>query len=271
YAVAISGNTIVVGAPLEDSAQTTIINANGTAASDNGALDSGAVYVFVRDAFGNWYQDAYLKPSNTEADDFFGYSVAISGNTIVVGALQEDSNQTGITNANGSHGGTDPSNNHNSGAAYVFIRDGTGNWYQDAYLKPSNTEGDDNFGWAVAISGSTIAVSAPTEDSDQTTITNTNGGHGGSDPSSAENRGAVYVFQRAANGDWYQDAYIKSSNAEQNDAFGSALAISGATLVVGAFQEDSSQTMVDNSNGQPMDPDDDGATEAGAVYVFRAF
>ncbi|MCS6972373.1 MAG: FG-GAP repeat protein, partial [Leptospiraceae bacterium] len=118
WSVAISGSTIVVGARWEDSNQTTITNVDSAASMDNSASNSGAVYVFKRDSSGNWSQDAYLKASNAEADDEFGYSVAISGSIIVVGARLEDSNQTTITNTDGM---ASPDNSAgNSGAVYVF-------------------------------------------------------------------------------------------------------------------------------------------------------
>jgi hypothetical protein len=109
----------------EDSNQTTITNddgcpgtAPGCSADNNSAGNSGAVYVFKRDAAGDWIQDAYLKASNAGANDNFGTSVAISGSTLIVGANGEDSNQTTITNADGS-ASTDNSAN-NSGAVYIF-------------------------------------------------------------------------------------------------------------------------------------------------------
>jgi hypothetical protein len=110
-----------------------------------------------------WTQQAYLKASNTEADDQFGFSVAISGEMVVVGANQEDSNATGI---NG-----DETNNsaENAGAAYIFVRSGT-TWSQQAYLKASNTEANDQFGFSVAISGDTVVVGANQEDSNATGI-----------------------------------------------------------------------------------------------------
>ena len=77
-----SGDTVVVGANLEDSNATGV---NGNQA-DNNEGESGAAYVFVRDGAGNWSQQAYLKASNTEANDAFGESVAISDDTVVVGA-----------------------------------------------------------------------------------------------------------------------------------------------------------------------------------------
>ncbi len=81
YAVAVSGDTVVVGALLEDSNATGV---NGDQA-DNSAIDSGAAYVFTRTG-GVWSQQAYLKASNTGAGDQFGWAVAVSGDTVVVGA-----------------------------------------------------------------------------------------------------------------------------------------------------------------------------------------
>src|SRR5262249_54087162 len=141
WSVAISGETMVIGAPLEDS-NATGVNGNQT---NNSATDSGAAYVFVRDGT-NWIQQAYLKASNTGAEDRFGLSVAISGDTAVVGAVYEASNATGV---NGNQ-----SNNSASiaGAAYVFVRNGT-NWIQQAYLKASNTGNGDFFGGRVSVAG----------------------------------------------------------------------------------------------------------------------
>src|SRR5438128_1322177 len=110
-----------------------------------------------------WSQQAYLKASNTDAGDDFGFAVAISGDTVVVGAAGEDSNATGVDG--------DGTNNSasNSGAAYVFVRSGT-MWSQQAYLKASNTDAGDDFGFAVAISGDTVVVGAPGEDSNATGV-----------------------------------------------------------------------------------------------------
>ena len=100
---------------------------------------SGAAYVFVRSS-GTWVQQAYLKASNTGASDSFGESVAVSGDTIVVGAVLEDSNATGV------NGNQNDNSASNSGAAYVFVRNSmTQQWSQEAYLKASNTEAGDGF------------------------------------------------------------------------------------------------------------------------------
>ena len=88
--------------------------------------------MFVRSGT-SWSQQAYLKASNTEDGDQFGYSVAVSGDTVVVGAI-EDSSATGV------NGDQTDNNARSSGAAYVFVRSGT-TWSQQAYLKASNTDG----------------------------------------------------------------------------------------------------------------------------------
>ena len=101
-------------------------------------------------------QQTYLKASNTETGDAFGSSVAIAGDTVVVGARNEASNATGVNGIQSNNAAP------KAGAAYVFVRN-AGGWSQQAYLKSSNTEGGDEFGYAVAISGDTIIVGAPLE------------------------------------------------------------------------------------------------------------
>nr|WP_246843823.1 FG-GAP repeat protein [Leptospira biflexa] len=255
-AVAISGDTIVVGAIGEASNETTITN--GESASSNNDLGlAGAVYVFQRTG-STWSQQAYIKAPNADASDQFGVSVAIDGDTIVVGANLEDSNQTTVTNGptvSGDNLGT------NVGAVYVFKRTGS-NWAQEAYLKPSNAEASDQFGFPVAISGDTIVVGAYLEASNQTTITN---GPTASGDNSAAQSGAIYVFQRSGS-TWSQQAYIKPSNVETQDFFGKGLAISGDTIVAGANLEDSNQITITNGG---IASSNNGALNAGAAYVFQ--
>jgi len=114
--------------------------------------DSLASYPLTVDP--SFQQQAYLKASNSESVDQFGLSVAISGDTLVVGAYREDSNATGVDG--------DDSNNDadRSGAAYVFTRT-SGVWSQQAYMKASNAEAGDSFGWSVASSGHTLVFAAP--------------------------------------------------------------------------------------------------------------
>ena len=244
--VAISGDTIVIGAPEERSSATGV---NGDEA-DNSAVSAGAAYVFVRDETDVWSQQAYLKASNTESRDIFGWSVAVSENTIVVGAIFEGSFATGV---NG-----DQANNLSlvSGAAYVFVRDGTGAWDQQAYLKASNTGVGNQFGRAVAVSGNTVVIGAPFEGSNATGV------NGNQFNNFARDAGAAYVFVRDGSGSWGQQAYLKASNTNADDRFGWSVAMSGETIAIGARGENS------NATGINGDQADNSANDAGAAYVF---
>lgn len=242
-AVALSGDTMVVGAFFESSNATGV---NGDQ-NNNSAANSGAAYVFVRDGT-NWTQQAYLKASNTGANDNFGWSVAISGDTVVVGAPQESSNATGVNGDQGDNSAPI------AGAAYVFVRSGT-NWSQQAYLKPSNSGPDYNFGSAVAVSGDTVVIAAPGESSDAMGI------NGDQSNTNALYSGAAYVFVRSGT-NWSQQAYLKASNTGPEDIFASAVAISGDTVIVCALGEDSNATGVNGNQS------DNSATDSGAAYVF---
>ncbi len=242
-AVAISGDTVVVGAFEEDSAATGV-NGNQT---DNSASASGAAYVFVRSG-STWTQQAYLKASNTGASDFFGAAVAISGDTVVIGAYGEDSAATGI---NGNQADNSASG---SGAAYVFVRSGS-TWTQQAYLKASNTGANDLLGAAVAISGDTVVAGAYGEDSAATGV------NGNQADNSAIDSGAAYIFVRSGS-TWTQQAYLKASNTGASDFFGISAAISGDTVVVGAYGEDSAATGVNGNQSN------NSASDSGAAYVF---
>ncbi len=240
------GNTLAVGA-LGD-------NSSATETSDDSATNSGAVYVYARSG-DSWGREAYVKASNTEERDYFGSSVALSadGNTLAVGAVGEDSNALGIDGdqTNGDALG--------SGAVYVYVYVREGLWQQQAYIKASNTGAGDDFGASVALSanGNTLAVGAVGEDSAATGI------NGDEDDNSAEYAGAVYMFSRD-NNVWAQHVYVKASNNEEEDGFGSAVTLSadGNTLAVAAYGEDSAVTGI---NG---DENDNSAKNAGAVYVF---
>jgi hypothetical protein len=243
YSVAIAGDTIVVGALTEASASPGV---NGDQ-SDNTSYGAGAAYVFVRTASG-WSQQAYLKASNPDISDLFGHSVAIAGDTIVVGAYGESSAATGVNGDqldNGTYG---------SGAAYVFVRS-TDGWSQQAYLKASNTRRFERFGYSVGIDGDTVVVTAPLETSAATGV------NGNQADTSAINAGSAYVFARSA-GVWSQQAYLKASNTGIGDQFGHSSAIAGDTIVIGAQGEASASAGV---NG---DQQDNSADHAGAAYVF---
>ena len=240
FSMAISGDTLVVGAPAEESNATGV---NGSQA-DNSLTAAGAAYVFVRTG-SQWVQQAYLKASNTKQGQQFGWSVAISGNTIVVGAPGEKSNATGV-NSNQ----VDNSLNE-AGAAYVFVRSGT-TWSQQAYLKASNTEAEDSFGYSVGVADNTIVVGAYREDSDAVVV------NGDQTDNTAPNAGAAYVFTRSGS-KWTQQAYLKTTDCTSADALGIAVAISGDTVLLGASGETS--LVPGNSN-------DTSGTNVGAVYAF---
>ena len=242
YSVSVSGNTVVVGAHQESSNATGV---NGDE-NDNSAWRAGAVYVFVRNGT-TWSQQAYLKASNTDPQDLFGYSVSISGDTLVVGAGGEDSISTGV------NGGQLNNAAYGSGAAYVFVRRGA-DWSQQAYLKASNADSLDFFGAIVTVSGDTIVVGAGAESSSATGV------NGDQNDNSAAYAGAAYVFVRSGF-TWSQQAYLKASNTDPDDVFG-VVALSGDTVVISAIGESSSATGV---NG---DQSDNSTNDSGAAYVF---
>ena len=201
-------------------------------------------------------QQAYLKPAavgTTQYLDGFGTSVAVSGDTVVVGANAEDSSTTGVNSTPNDTGGA----NFNSGAAYVFVRS-AGVWTQQAYLKPAivgTTQEGDEFGSSVAVSGDTVVVGANAEDSRTTGVNSTPN-------EDASGSGAAYVFVRSA-GVWTQQAYLKPAavgTSQASESFGSSVAVSGDTVVAGARFEASDTTGVNST------PNESGV--AGAAYIF---
>jgi FG-GAP repeat len=183
YSVAISGETIVVGAWLGDGA---------------GGLDQGTAYVFVRSG-GVWIQQQKLEAADAAASDRFGSSVAIGGETIVIGAASDDG-AGGLA----------------QGSAYVFVRTG-GVWMQQQKLEAADAAANDRFGYSVAISGETVVVGTP-----------------GDDGAGVGNRGSAYVFVHS-DGVWIQQQELLASDAAEADQFGKSVAISGETIVIGAW------------------------------------
>ena len=177
------GNTLAVGAVLEDSKGTGV---NGLDQDDGTLNASGAVYVFTRSGT-TWSQQAYVKASNTGASDIFGISVSLSsdGNTLAVGATLEDSKGTGVNGVD-----QDDDTITDSGAVYVFTRSGT-TWVQQAYVKASNTGASDQFGISVSLSsdGNTLAVGADREDSKGTGVNGSD-----QDDDTLSDSGGVYLY-----------------------------------------------------------------------------
>jgi len=196
--VAISGDTIVVGAPWRD---------------DSGGTNSGAVYVFRRDG-DTWGSPEKLTAGDDAGhDDYFGLDVDVSGDTIVVGAYADDDT------------GTD------SGAAYVFRYNGT-TWTREGKLTGWDADAADWFGADVAIAGDVIVVGA-----------------GGHDGVSVADSGAAFVFRRIG-GSWKPQQKLAASDAAAWDYFGIPVSISGSTVAVGAGW------------------DDDVVANSGSAYVF---
>ncbi|MFO0839258.1 MAG: hypothetical protein U1D55_12135 [Phycisphaerae bacterium] len=190
WSVAVSGDTIVAGAPY-----------------------GWAAYVFHFDGTA-WSQEARLVPNSTDGVGFFGESVAIDGNLIAVGDSDDYTDGLG------------------AGAAYVFERDAAGAWRQSAKIRPIGNVALNKFGRRVAISGSTFLSGGYQANGQQMYA------------------GAAYVFERNLGGVWTQTARLIASDGENSDVFGGTVALDRNVAVIGAWG------------------DDDVALSAGAAYVF---
>jgi len=232
-ALAASGNTLAVGAPFEDS--------TGTGPS---ARAPGAVYVFERGPSG-WSQQAFLKASNAVVADRFGWSLALNGDVLAVGANGEWGGSRGINGAQGDASAP------NSGAVYVFVRQGQ-RWTQQAYIKASNAEAEARFGESVALSGMGRWFSD--EDSEDVLVVGASSERSSIRDVQSDNSllraGAAYVFVRDGT-TWRQAAYLKADRPTKYGQFGAAVAVSGDTVVV----------------GEPQSSTPDGG--GGAVHVFE--
>jgi len=243
WSVALSadGSTLAVGSTRETSNATGI----GGNQADTSLMFAGAVYVYRRTGY-TWALEAYVKASNTNAQDNFGWTVALSddGNTMAVCAIGEAS-ANGVESDNSAAF---------RGAAYIFVRSGT-SWSQQAYLHATNSEGSDSVGEAIALSGdgNTLAVGSWREDGGNTGINSTANNN-------VSESGAAWVFHRSGI-NWTEEAYVKPTYTGTGDRFGYSLALSnnGNVLAVGSSQEGSSST---------TDPSNDGASGAGAVWVY---
>jgi len=183
HSVAVSGDTAVVGADR----------------NDEKGPDAGAAYVFVRSGT-TWIQQAKLTAADGHANDYFGVAVAISGDTLLVGAMFNDDTKS------------------DAGAAYVFVRSGT-SWTQQAKLLAADAASSKQLGISVALSGDTALVGA-VEDAD----------HG-------KRSGAAYVFVRSDTS-WTQQAKLTAADGAALDQFGISLSVAGNTALIGAAGDD---------------------------------
>jgi hypothetical protein len=191
-AVALSGDTALVGAHLDD----------------RGAPGGGAAFVFVRGG-GGWGQQAQLAATGGAPFDGFGVSVAISGDTAIIGAPFDD-----------------VAGGHAAGTAFVFVRGGT-TWTQQAQLLPNFATSLDQFGFSVALSGNTALIGAPGR--------MTSGTLPFAVPNSA--RGSAFVFIRSGT-TWTEQAELRASREAFGDQFGNSVSLSDETALIGASFDD---------------------------------
>lgn len=198
----------------------------------------------TRADFATLAQSTYVKSTNTDDNDRFGFDVGLADDRLLVTAPFEQSAATGVD------GNQSDDTLSSAGAAYLFERAG-GVWTASHYLKASNTDSFDRFGWSAA-ADEVLLVGAPGEQS-----------LSGSQTDNSGNRvGAAYVFDPAA-GAPVQTAYLKASNPDSLDEFGSAAITSGGWILIGAPMEASSASGV---NG---DEADNSLVGAGAAYLFE--
>ncbi|WP_287129155.1 FG-GAP-like repeat-containing protein [Candidatus Cyanaurora vandensis] len=181
-AVAIQGETIAVGAYQGDV---------------NGSISQGAVYVFVRNST-VWSQQQKLTASDGTAGDYFGSAVALSGETLAVGAYRDDNYRGGV---------------------YLFDRSGAV-WTEQQKLTATDSVGSDNFGESIGLSGNTLAVGAY-----------------GDGEAGKRDQGAVYVFVRQ-DSTWFGQQKLQASDGSKDDYFGSAVALVGDQVLAGASGDD---------------------------------
>jgi len=186
WSVALDGDTAVVGAPDQD-------NERGSRA--------GTAYVFSR-AGDDWIREAALVANDGDDDDAFGWSVAVEGDTALVGAMRDEH-----------------PNGENAGSAYVFSRS-NGSWSQQAKLVPDDGDADDEFGRSVALDGDRAVVGASQDE----------------DPNGA-GAGSAYVFART-DGGWSRESKLVDPEGIPGAAFGRSVAAAEGTAFVGAYADD---------------------------------
>ncbi|MEQ8623451.1 MAG: T9SS type A sorting domain-containing protein [Vicingaceae bacterium] len=218
--VAISNDYAIVGAIYEDQ----------DTSGGNTLADAGSAYIFKNNS-GTWSQAQKLVASDRSSADYFGWSVAISGDFVIVGAIGEDHDTSGANAIS------------DAGSAYIFSFS-SGAWHEEQKLVASDRGANDNFGNSVAISGETAIVGAPLEDQDT------------SGANLLTEAGSAYIFKKSL-GAWSEVQKIVASDREANDYFGYAVAISGDYVIVGARLEDEDTTGSNTRNS------------AGSAYIFN--
>ncbi|MEQ8624915.1 MAG: T9SS type A sorting domain-containing protein [Vicingaceae bacterium] len=220
FSVAISGEYAIIGARHEDQ----------DTSGGNTLGEAGSAYIFKNNA-GTWLEVQKLVASDRGRGDWFGYSVAISGDFAIVGAFREDQDTSGGNALS------------RAGSAYIF-KNNAGTWSEVQKIVASDRGFDDQFGFSVAISGDYALIGAKWEDEDTT---------GGNTLTRA---GSAYIFKNNA-GTWSEVQKIVASDRGASDNFGFSVAISGDVAIVGAFGEDQ-----DTTGGNSLN-------NAGSAYIFK--
>jgi len=196
YSVAISGDTIAVSATSEDGA---VAGVNGDQTS-NGSSESGAVYIFVREG-STWRQEAYIKSDRPEEFNYFGGSVALDGDTLLVGEPRSTPYPTTGTNAV-----------PRPGVVHVYTRS-QGEWSHTARIESPSSD-PDLFGYSVAISEDTAVIGAPY------------------DSANGRNSGAIYSLPRG--GAWGPLTRLSAQTSSTDDVFGWSVTVQRDRMLVGA-------------------------------------
>jgi hypothetical protein len=217
----------------------------GASGDDDGGSEAGAAYVFVRDGSGVWFEQTKLTASDPGAFDGFGVGVSVNGNTAVIGAhgknaayvfvrdsMDEWSEQAKLAPSDGGNRfgvsvcvdgntaliGAPDFDGGGLGAAYVFVRDESGIWSEQAKLTWVDPTPFSDFGWSVSLSGDNAVVGALGAD---------------------DQLGAAYSYLRDGDGVWRGQAKLTASLRDRSDFHGRSVAIDGYTAVVGADGDDS--------------------------------
>lgn len=234
--VSIWGNTIAISAQYERSSPL-------EGPDDNSLEEAGATYVFEKDENGQWHEVAYLKGSQVESYHLFGIDTTLWGHTLIVSAResQEEWDENDVP---------PDSRNYESGALYVFERNEAGQWLETDYIKASNYHLYHRFGDSIDLWEDTLVVGAPGEWTGDFENPADNVGIG---------TGAIYLFTKEADGQWNENAYLRASNHQRLDRFGSSVSLWGNHIIVGAYGEDSHF---------PDDPHDNFDESSGAAYYI---
>jgi len=284
---AVSLSEFITSEQVEEGGETKTVDvtmlrlAVGVYHDDDTANDSGAVYIYERKqgSTDDFNEPVLIKAATPDAGDLFGYSVSLSERFLAVSAPSEDSALEGVFPWLDSDGDGENDNKsaevsnlaESSGAVYIFKPDESeaNGWKQVAYIKPPinilGVDGYDNaFGRNVLLQDDLLLISAPKDDSATTDLNN---------DVSRPNSGAVYIYEYSSDDDsWSFSHVLKANDPGTNDAFGSAIAIHGGAIAVGAPGESSSlKTSVGgNTEINALNLDDD-SNNSGAVYLFNFF